>query len=64
MSKEIHNGSHFDYRFIIKELTNEFEGQFEFHGENTEKYKTFSVLIYKEIRKDDKDGNENAIAIS
>ena len=36
-----HNGSTYDYRFIIKELTEEFEGQFECLGENTEKYITF-----------------------
>ena len=32
-----HNGSTYDYHFIIKNLTNEFEGQFECLGENTEK---------------------------
>ena len=31
------NGSHYDYHFIIKELSNEFEGQSECLGENTEK---------------------------
>ena len=35
-----HNGSKYDYHFIIKELANEFEGKFECLGENTEKYKT------------------------
>ena len=43
MSNEIpavfHNGSNYDYRFIIKELANEFEGQFECLGEYTDKYK-------------------------
>ena len=34
-----HNHSNCDYHFIIKELANEFEGQFECLGENTEKYK-------------------------
>ena len=34
-----HNSSNYDYHFIIKELTNEFEGQFECPGENKEKYK-------------------------
>ena len=42
-----HNGLNYDYLFIIKELANEFEGQFECLGENTEKYKTFSVPIEK-----------------
>ena len=30
-----HNGSTYDYHFIIKELAEEFEGQFECLGENT-----------------------------
>ena len=42
-----HNCSNYDYHFIIKELANEIEGKFEYLGENTEKYKTFSVLIEK-----------------
>ena len=57
-------GSNYDYHFIIQELANKFEGQFECLGENTAKYKTFSVLIEKEIRKVDKDGNEDIITIS
>ena len=48
-----HNGSTYDYHFIIKELVKEFEGNFECLGENTEKYITFSVLIKKKI--DNKD---------
>ena len=44
-----HNGSTYDYHFIIKELAEEFEGQFECLGENTEKYITFSVPIKKEL---------------
>ena len=35
-----HNGSNYDYHFMIKKLANEFEGQFEFLGDNKEKYKT------------------------
>ena len=42
-----HNGSKFDYHFIIKELAEEFKGQFECSGKNTEKYITFSVAIKK-----------------
>ena len=34
-----HNGSNYDFRFIIKKLTNEFDGQFECFGENCEKHK-------------------------
>ena len=52
-----HNGSTYDYHFIIKELAEEFEGKFECLGENAEKYITFSVPIKKEITKTDKDGN-------
>ena len=44
-----HNGSTYDYHFIIKELAKEFEGQFECLGENTEKYITFSVPIKKDL---------------
>ena len=43
------NGSTYDYHFIIKELAEKFEGQFECLGENTEKYITFSVRIKKEL---------------
>ena len=45
-----HNGSTYDYHFIIKELAKEFNGNFECLGENTEKYITFSVPIKKELR--------------
>ena len=44
-----HNGSTYDYHFIIKQLAKEFDGQFECLGENTEKYITFSVPIKKEL---------------
>ena len=43
-----HNGSTYDYHFIIKELAEKFEGQFECLGENTEKYITFPVPIKKD----------------
>ena len=60
-----HNGSNYDYHFIIKELANEFDRQFEeCLGENKEKYKTFSVPIKKEITKIDKDGNKSGVTIS
>ena len=51
---KIHNGSKYDYHFIIKELAEEFKGQFECLGENTEKYITFSVPIKKENNDDNK----------
>ena len=49
------NGSTYDYHFIIKKLTEEFEGKFECLGENTEKYITFSVLLQNQ------DGNSKKI---
>ena len=58
------NGSNYDYHFIIKELANEFEGQFECLEGNREKYKTFSVPIEEEVTNIDKDGNESAVTIS
>ena len=48
-----HNGSTYDYYFIIKELVKEFEANFECIGENTEKYLTFSVPIKKKIENKD-----------
>ena len=59
-----HNSSTYDYHFIIKQLGEEFEGEFECLGENTEKYITFSVPIKKEITKIDKDGNDKIMKIS
>ena len=43
-----HSGSTYDYHFIIKQLAEEFEDEFECLGENTEKYITFSVPLKKE----------------
>ena len=45
---KIHNGSKYDYHFIIRELSEEFKGQFECLGETAEKYITFSIPIKKE----------------
>ena len=44
----LHNGSTYDYHFIIKQLAKEFDGQFECLEENTKKYITFSVPVKKE----------------
>ena len=44
------NWSHYYYHFIIKELANDFKGEFEYLAEKTEKYKTFSVLISKKVK--------------
>ena len=58
-----HNASNYDYHFIIKDLANEFEGKLECLGENTEKYKTFSVQIEKEVTEIDEDGNKSVVII-
>ena len=47
ISVVFHNASTYDYHFIIKQLAEDFKGQFEYLGENTEKYITFSVIIKK-----------------
>ena len=43
-----HNGSIYDYHFIVKQLAEDFKGQFECLGENTKKYINFSVPIKKD----------------
>ena len=43
-----HNGSKYDYHFMVKQLAREFKGNFKCLRENTEKYITFSVRIKKE----------------
>ena len=43
------NGSTYDYHFIIKDLAEESEGQFECLSENTGKCITFSVPIKKQL---------------
>ena len=42
-----HNGSTYDYHFIINQLGKEFKGKLECLGEHTEKYITFSEPIKK-----------------
>ena len=44
-----HNGSTYDYHFIIHKLAKECDGQLECLGENTGKYITFSIPISKEL---------------
>ena len=58
-----HNGSTYDYHFIINELAKEFEGQFECLGENTEKHITFSIPINEKIIENDKDNNKKTETI-
>ena len=51
------NGSNYNHNFIIKKLE-EFDGQFNCLGENTEKYITFTVPTEKEVIKVDKNGEK------
>ena len=44
-----HNGSTYDYHFIIKELVKEFEGNFDCLDKNNEKLITFSVPLKEKI---------------
>ena len=45
----LHNGSTYDYHFVIKELVEEFKKELTCLEENTEKYITFTVPIEKEV---------------
>ena len=51
-----HNGSNYDYHFIITELAEEFKKQFNCFGESTEKYITFKVPIEEDVTRIDKKG--------
>ena len=55
----MHNGSNYDYHFIIKEVAEEFKKQFIFLAEKTGKYITFTVL-----RHDDKNSKYVELDIS
>ena len=50
----IHNGSTYDYHFLIIELVEDFKGEFEGLGENKEKYISFLIPIKKEHDNDNK----------
>ena len=54
-----HNGSTYDYYFIIKQLAREFKGYFHCLGENTEKYITLSVPVKKVIENNNDNDNDN-----
>ena len=68
MPKEIlivfHNGSNYDYHFIMKELAEEFKGQFPCLEQNTEKYITFTVPIEKEVTRLDRNKKQITKIIS
>ena len=59
-----HNVSNYVYHFIIKELANKSEGQFECLREITENYTTFFVPIEKEVTIIDKYSNGSVVTIS
>ena len=54
-----HNGSVYDYHFVIKYLAREFKGHFVCLGENTEKYISFTVPLKKVIN--DEESNDEEI---
>ena len=54
-----HNGSNYDYHFIINELAWKLEGQFTCLGENPEKYITLPVPIEKEVTRIDIKGKNH-----
>ena len=49
-----HNCSSYDFHLIIKQLAHYFKGLFCFVGENTEKYITFSISIFKKTDANEK----------
>ena len=53
-----HNGSNYDYHVIKKELAEKFKKQFTCLGENTEKCKTSTVPLEKEVARIDKNREE------
>ena len=53
-----HNGSNYDYHFILKKVPEEFKKQFTCLGESTENYIPFAVPIEKEVAGIDKNGEE------
>ena len=58
ISIDFHNGSNYDYHFIIKELAEEFKKQFTCLRENTKKYIIFAIPIEKEVTSIDENGEE------
>ena len=58
ISVAFHNGSNYDYHFIMKQLAKESNGKRNCLGENTEKYKIFSVSITKEVKRIDENREE------
>ena len=53
-----HNGSNYDYHFIIKESAEECKKQFTCLGENTKKNITLRVPVEKEVTRIDESGEK------
>ena len=54
-----HDGSKYDYYFIIKELPEELKKkQFACFGQNTRKHVIFTISIEKEVTRIDKNGEK------
>ena len=58
-----HNGPNYDYHFIIKNLAKGFDGKLNCLRENTEKCKTFSVPVKKEVKRIGKNGEKTTKTI-
>ena len=53
-----HNGSNYEYDFIMKELAEKFKGQYPCLGENTKKYIIFSFPIEAKDKRIGKNGEK------
>ena len=58
ISIAFHNGSNYDYHFIIKVLAEGFEKKLTHVGENTKNYITFMIPIENEVTRTDKNGEK------
>ena len=58
ISIAFHDGSNYDYHFLIKELVKEFKKQFTCFGENDERYIILTIRTEKKITRSDKNGEE------
>ena len=63
ISVVFHNGPNYDYHFIIKNLAKGFDGKLNCLRENTEKCKTFSVPVKKEVKRIGKNGEKTTKTI-
>ena len=59
-----HDGLNHIYHFIIKQVAKEFEVEFNSLGDNTKKYKSFSVPVTKKVKRVDENGRETINTIS